>query len=169
MQAASCEVLDGVSHDAAIKTSSEAAGVSRLTRGRTYDQVHSLEPLPRTASPPGSWLPPGRVIPESKRAPKMEATVFSKTQYQSNFRYFYPILVLRSEVVNPAHAQILGDYTRMANVRRRERLGQLRGPAMGSPGGSMVENLPVNAGDLGLIPGLRRCPGEGNGNPLQYS
>ena len=26
-----------------------------------------------------------------------------------------------------------------------------------------------NAGDLGLIPGLRRSPGEGNGNPLQYS
>ena len=26
-----------------------------------------------------------------------------------------------------------------------------------------------NAGDLGLIPGLRRSPGEGHGNPLQYS
>ena len=26
-----------------------------------------------------------------------------------------------------------------------------------------------NAGDLGLIPGWGRCPGEGNGNPLQYS
>ena len=26
-----------------------------------------------------------------------------------------------------------------------------------------------NAGDLGLIPGLGRYPGEGNGNPLQYS
>ena len=26
-----------------------------------------------------------------------------------------------------------------------------------------------NAGDLGSIPGSGRCPGEGNGNPLQYS
>ena len=26
-----------------------------------------------------------------------------------------------------------------------------------------------NAGDTSSIPGLRRCPGEGNGNPLQYS
>ena len=26
-----------------------------------------------------------------------------------------------------------------------------------------------NAGDAGLIPGLGRCPGEGNDNPLQYS
>ena len=25
-----------------------------------------------------------------------------------------------------------------------------------------------NAGDMGLIPGLERCPGEGNGNLLQY-
>ena len=36
----------------------------------------------------------------------------------------------------------------------------------------MVTNLPANArdtGDAGLIPGLRRSPGEGNGNPLQYS
>ena len=31
------------------------------------------------------------------------------------------------------------------------------------------KNLPANAGDTGLIPGLRRSPGKGNGNPLQYS
>ena len=38
--------------------------------------------------------------------------------------------------------------------------------------GAGVENLPANAGDTGdldLIPGLGRSPGEGNGNPLQYS
>ena len=33
----------------------------------------------------------------------------------------------------------------------------------------MVKNLPANAGDVGLILGLGRSPGEGNGNPLQYS
>ena len=33
----------------------------------------------------------------------------------------------------------------------------------------MVKNLPANAGDAGLIPGLGRSPGEGNGNPLQCS
>ena len=32
-----------------------------------------------------------------------------------------------------------------------------------------VKNLPANAGDLGLIPGSGRFPGEGNGYPLQYS
>ena len=36
-------------------------------------------------------------------------------------------------------------------------------------GGSMVKNLPANAGDASLIPGSGRSPGEGNGNPLQYS
>ena len=43
---------------------------------------------------------------------------------------------------------------------------------MGFPGGSMVKNLPANAGaagDVGLIPGSGRAPGGGNGNPLQYS
>ena len=36
----------------------------------------------------------------------------------------------------------------------------------------MVENPPANAGetgDVGLIPGSGRSPGEENGNPLQYS
>ena len=40
---------------------------------------------------------------------------------------------------------------------------------IGFPGGSVVKNPPANAGDMGLIPGLRRYPGEGNGNLFQYS
>ena len=40
---------------------------------------------------------------------------------------------------------------------------------MNFPGESVVKNPPANAGDTGLIPGLRRSPGEGNGNPLQHS
>ena len=39
----------------------------------------------------------------------------------------------------------------------------------GFPGGSVVKNLPTNAGDTGLIPGSGRSPGEGSGHPLQYS
>ena len=37
------------------------------------------------------------------------------------------------------------------------------------PGGSVVNYPPANARDAGLIPDLGRCPGGGNGNPLQYS
>ena len=33
----------------------------------------------------------------------------------------------------------------------------------------MVKNLPAYAGDVGSIPRSGRSPGEGNGNPLQYS
>ena len=33
----------------------------------------------------------------------------------------------------------------------------------------MVKNLPVNAGDMGSIPGLGRSPAAENGNPFQYS
>ena len=39
----------------------------------------------------------------------------------------------------------------------------------GFTGGSVVENLPANAGGVGLTPGLGRSPGEGKCNPLQYS
>ena len=37
------------------------------------------------------------------------------------------------------------------------------------PGGSDGKASAYNAGDPGSIPGLGRSPGEGNGNPLQYS
>ena len=40
---------------------------------------------------------------------------------------------------------------------------------MGFPGGSAGKESTCNAGDLGLIPGLGKSPGEGNGYPLQYS
>ena len=39
----------------------------------------------------------------------------------------------------------------------------------GFPGGSAVKASAWNAGDPGSIPGSGRSPGEGNGNPLQYS
>ena len=43
---------------------------------------------------------------------------------------------------------------------------------MGFPGGSVVKNLPANAGDVGdkgWIPGSGRSPGGGRGNAFQYS
>ena len=40
---------------------------------------------------------------------------------------------------------------------------------LGFLGGSVVKNPPANAGDIGLIPGLGRSLGKGNGNPPQYS
>ena len=39
----------------------------------------------------------------------------------------------------------------------------------GFPTDSAVKNLPTDAGDVGSVPGLGRCPGEGNGYPCQYS
>ena len=40
---------------------------------------------------------------------------------------------------------------------------------MGFPCGSARKESACDAGDLGLIPGLGRSPGEGEGYPLQYS
>ena len=45
-------------------------------------------------------------------------------------------------------------------------------PKWGFLGGSVVKNPPASAGDIGdtsSIPGWERFPGEGKGNPLQYS
>ena len=40
---------------------------------------------------------------------------------------------------------------------------------IGFPGGSVVKESVCSAGDPGSVPGSGRSPGEGNGNPLQYS
>ena len=40
---------------------------------------------------------------------------------------------------------------------------------VGFSGDSVVKNPPANAGEVGLVPGLGRSPGERNGNPLHYS
>ena len=52
-------------------------------------------------------------------------------------------------------------------VRERERGGYVY--YMGFSGGSDGKESTCNVGGLGLIPGLGRSPGEGNGSPLQYS
>ena len=48
-------------------------------------------------------------------------------------------------------------------------LSRIKLQLRGFPGGSEVKASASNAGDPGLIPGSGRSPGEGNGNPLQYS
>ena len=40
---------------------------------------------------------------------------------------------------------------------------------LGFPGGSAGKEYTLSAGDLGSVPGLGRCPGEGKGYPLHYS
>ena len=40
---------------------------------------------------------------------------------------------------------------------------------LGFPGGIVVRDSPASAGDTGSVPGSGRHPGEGSGNPLQYS
>ena len=46
---------------------------------------------------------------------------------------------------------------------------QLKWLSSSSGSGSVVNNLPAKARDMGSIPGWRKYPGEGNGNLLQYS
>ena len=67
------------------------------------------------------------------------------------------------------HLSLMGAFCSLCPPTKRKLWRDLGG---GFLGGSMVKNLPVNAGDTGdvvSIPGLKRSPGRGNGNPLQYS
>ena len=59
------------------------------------------------------------------------------------------------------HFQILPSARKHPNLKLRNSLG--------FPGDSDGQESTCSAGDLGSIPGLGRSPGEGHGNPLQYS
>ena len=47
--------------------------------------------------------------------------------------------------------------------------GRCKKDSLDFAGGSVVKNPPANAGDVGVILGSGRSPGEGNGNPFVYS
>ena len=57
----------------------------------------------------------------------------------------------------------------MANRTLKEEKRFMKFNPLCFPGGSEVKASARNVGDLGLIPGSERSPGEENGNPLQYS
>ena len=54
-------------------------------------------------------------------------------------------------------------------AQSRTRLKRQQQQQQDFPGGSAVKNPPANTGDVGLIPGSGRSPGEENGNTLHYS
>ena len=71
-------------------------------------------------------------------------------------------LIIGSPVPPPqGYGKAIGDYS-IQSLRK----------SLSFPSGSMVKNLPANAGDegdMGSISGFRRSSGEGNGYPLPYS
>ena len=71
----------------------------------------------------------------------------------------YAEYIMRNAGLEEAQAGIKIAGRNINNLRNAE----------GFPGGSEVKASACNAGDLGSIPGSGITPGEGNGNPLQYS
>ena len=57
----------------------------------------------------------------------------------------------------------------MDSLLRVSHISKTLKECQGFPGGSDTKESVFNAGNPGLIPGLRRSPGGANGNPLQYS
>ena len=56
----------------------------------------------------------------------------------------------------------LGSHVPCSEAKKKKK-------TLGLPSGSMVNNLPANAGDVGSIPTSWIFPSEGNDNPLQYA
>ena len=71
------------------------------------------------------------------------------------------ILIAKTSLKKKKNFYLLEDEKHFFELRRNKQ---------SSPtGGLVLKYLPPNAGDVGSNPGLGRSPGEGNGNPLQYS
>ena len=81
--------------------------------------------------------------------------------------------MLGSGCINMNKTSFLFSMYSLASWVNRSKGGFLKevrfGLCLGFPGGSEVKASAFNAGDLGSIPGSGRSPGEGNGNPFQYS
>ena len=72
----------------------------------------------------------------------------------------------RLEKEMETHSNILACWASVHGVQKSRRDLVTK---QGFPGGAEVKASACNVGDLGSIPGSGRFPGEGNGNPLQYS
>ena len=74
---------------------------------------------------------------------------------------------------NPPPWEVSSYKDKAVSEKSRKSHKRMKREEYGKEGASqmvlLVKNLPSNAGDLGSIPGSGRRPGEGNGNPLQYS
>ena len=62
-----------------------------------------------------------------------------------------------------------GAWSTLQNAPQRSRQTRIKKCLLGFPGSSDSKASAYNVGDPGSIPGSGRSPGEGNGNPLQYS
>ena len=67
-------------------------------------------------------------------------------------------------LIYPLHSQVFIEFLLWGSCKYS---GLLH--LVGFPESSGVKNPPTTVGDLGLVPGSGRSPGEENGNPLQYS
>ena len=68
------------------------------------------------------------------------------------------------------HLCVLGEARRSILIlQRNDIIGMRKVEGLGFPGDSGGEESACNPRDLGSIPGLGRCPGEGKGYLLQYS
>ena len=81
---------------------------------------------------------------------------------------FSPKYILKFKAVHETYSTF--ETVKMYNLQKRWKLYD-KYLYTCHPGGSVVKNLPANAGHAlsGLIPVWERSPGKGNGNPLQYS
>ena len=95
----------------------------------------------------------------SYKARPLHQTLLPSLQILSSFSQFPYLVWIETETARSGASKYL-------QTRSNFMLNNL---PPGFPGGSVVKNLPTNAGDAGLIPGSGRSPGRGHGNTLQYS
>ena len=85
----------------------------------------------------------------------------SRLEYMHTVEY-YPVIRRNEVLIHATTGMNLKMNFKCPKIHRKL-------AAVNFPGGSDSKASAYNAGDPGSTPGLGRSPGEGNGNPLQYS
>ena len=90
---------------------------------------------------------------------------FSRTTFPEQFLIYWPVVLTAEQIWWQCFTPVLVIYVLQFLRTIIEKVLVV----LGFPGSSDSKKSACSAGDLGSIPGLGRCPGEENGNPLQYS
>ena len=128
----------------------------------------SLQSCP-TLCDPIDGSPPGPAVPGILQARPLEWVAISSSnawKWKVKVKLLSHVQLLATPWTAAYQAPLSMGFSRQEYWRRE----WLPSPVfLGFPCGSVDKESACNAGDLGLIPGLRRSPGEGNSYPLQYS
>ena len=110
--------------------------------------------------------------PPDKENLNLQGLKFKHLREELQLASWSQVPISGQTIPNREHGPSISNHYSYRNQGNRALWGQFPKDWVSLPSGTVVKNLPANVGDtreVGLLSGLGRSLGKGNGNPLQYS